>query len=96
MKLNDSPEKPFIVLYDTGDLAVKTSREVSHMYDLSDCDYMDGVKAVYAVSQECELVPVTLGETVKDDDPGSNSIVYAYTKIMAGTRHVGTVHWTDH
>jgi len=95
--LNDSQEKPFIVLYDSGVIAQKSGREISHMYDLSDCDYMDGVKAVYAVSQECELVPVTLGETVKDPDyPETDSIVYAYSTILAGTRVVGHVHWTDH
>lgn len=89
----------FVVVWDNGTMSVKTGPEVSHMYDLSDCDYMDGVKAVYAVNENSELVPVTLGKLDRDPDynPDSGgSIVYAYSAIMAGTKRVGTVHWSDH
>jgi hypothetical protein len=94
--LRETQAQSFIVLYDSGVIAMKSGREISHMYDLSDCDYMDGVKAVYAVSEDCELVPVTLGEVRRDDDPGNNSIVWGYSAIKAGTKLVGHVHWTSH
>jgi hypothetical protein len=74
-----------------------TVREVSNMYDLSDCDYMDDVVGVYAVDENNELVKVRLGETRRDSDPESeNSLYYASSPVFAGQRQVGTINWTDH
>lgn len=92
--------KEFIVVWKNGTLGALNGRQVSHMYDLSDCDQMDEVAAVYAVNEDNELVKVVLGDLTRDGDydpdSRSGSIVYAYSAIMAGTKRVGTVHWTDH
>lgn len=88
----------FVVVWDNGHMAIKNHAEVSHMYDLSDCDYMDGVAGVYAVNEKNELVKVTLGKLERDADydPEGSTMVYAYTAIFAGSRRVGSVAWTDH
>lgn len=87
----------FVVVYDNGAVSVKTNDEVSHMYDLSDCDYMEGVAGVYAVNESNELVKVRLGALTRhDSDLDNSTIVYASSDILAGSRRVGSVAWTDH
>jgi hypothetical protein len=93
MKVTDISK--FVILWDNGSLSTADDRQISHMYDLSDCDSMEGVKAVYAVSDECELVPVTLGETRRENSDG-DSIVWGYSPVLAGKRVVSHVHWSSH
>lgn len=88
----------FVVVYDNGTMAAKSNREVSHMYDLSDCDSMEGVAGVYSLNEKNELVKVRLGKLTRDTDydPEGSSIVFAYSDILADARRVGTVAWTAH
>jgi hypothetical protein len=93
-----APIPQFVILYDTGELHLASGTDVSTMYDLADCDLMDGVKAILAVDEDGDLVPVTTGkqEFATAGDEAENSLVWAYTPIMAGTRRVGTIAHTDH
>lgn len=90
--------KPFVIVWENAKITHHTGSQISNMYDLSDCDRMDGVVGVYAVNENNELVKVKLGPLERDPeyDPDSPGIVYAQSPLFAGTRIAGWVHWTDH
>lgn len=94
---NGGTVNKFVIVYNDGTIRAVTENIVSRMYDLADCDYMDNVRAVYALDEHAQLVPVTVHEQRKYDDFDANSQVYfASSKITAGKRIVGFVHWSDH
>ena len=88
---------PFVIAWKGGSISLADNTKISRMYDLSDCDYMDGVKAVYAVDEYGELVKIRVGPQERDEDPASeNAVIYAYSPVYAGKRRVGTIAWSDH
>src|SRR5512146_3314278 len=90
-------EPQFVILWETGAMTLEKGQYISRMYDLADCDSMEGVKDVLVVNAAGELVPVTVDpHRWRDTDADERSIVYAYSAIMAGKCRVGTVAWTDH
>lgn len=88
----------FVVVWDNGHTAIKSGQEISHMLDLADCDMCDGVAGIYSVNEQNELVKISVGKMERDSDydPEGSSLVFAYAPIMAGTRRVGTLAYTDH
>jgi hypothetical protein len=92
------PDTLFVIVWDDASITTANNRAISNMYDMADCDYMDGVKSVHAVDENGELVKVGIGPSERTDvDPGDECpFVYATAPIMAGKRRVGTVHLTDH
>jgi hypothetical protein len=87
-------KEQFVVVFNDNSVAIRDNREISRMYDLSDCDYMDDVAGVYALNESRDLVKVRLGKLIDDRDPGT--IAYGRSQLFAGSRPVGMVHWTDH
>jgi hypothetical protein len=92
------PDTLFVIVWDDASITTANNRAISNMYDMADCDYMDGVKSVHAVDENGELVKVGIGPSERTHvDPGDECpFVYASAPIMAGKRRVGTVNLTDH
>ncbi len=86
----------FAVVWRDGTVSAKGGSWVSESYDMADCDYMDAVKEVLAADENGRLVPVTLGKQQKTVTDDETPFRYATAPIMAGTRQVGTVTFTDH
>ena len=86
---------PFVVMWEDGTFTTASGKRVSDMYDMADCDAMEGVKSVHAVDENGELVKVVIGPQRRDNSD-FDSVHYATAPIMAGSRRVGTVHFTDH
>ena len=90
------PDTLFVIVWDDSTITTANNRAISNMYDMADCDYMDGVKSVHAIDENGELVKVGIGPTVRNIRDEESPMVYGYAPIMAGKRRVGTVHLTDH
>lgn len=89
--------EPFVIVYD--DKSVKTASEatVSRMFDLADCDAMDGVAGIYAVDDACNLVRVTVGPQTRDGNWDSEETIYfASAPVKAGKRLIGYIHYSNH
>lgn len=89
----------FIVIWENGRTTLNSNDEISHMFDLADCNACDGVVAVYAVNDKNELVKIRLGQIDRDPDydpESGDTRIYAQSPIFATNRRVGTVYWTDH
>lgn len=89
------PDTLFVVVWDDGSITTANNRAVSNMYDMADCDHMDGVKSIHATDENCELVKIDVGPQRRDNSD-FDSIYFATAPIMAGKRRVGTIHFTDH
>lgn len=98
----DDPEwvpigDPFVVLWNDGSLTSKSEQWVSETYDLADCDYGEGVRAIYAPDQNGKLVQIRPGKTwAKINTDQEYPFRYARSPIMAGERIAGYVTLTDH
>lgn len=86
----------FVVLWHDGNVTTTNNSWVSEAYDMADCDYMEGVKQIFAVNEKCELVPITVGESHPINQDQEEPFRYASAPIMAGERQVGCVTLTDH
>lgn len=87
----------FVVVYDDDTLRAVTENIVSKMYDLADCDAMDGVRRVYGIDESGELVPVRVGPQKRYESLDTeDSVYFANAPIYAGKRTVGFVHFSDH
>lgn len=86
----------FAVVWDTGFISSHTEEEISRMYDLADCDMMDGVTGIYAVDEDGKLTEVRVGPSVPVQSTEEYPFYYAHSPIYAGTRLVGYVSHTDH
>jgi hypothetical protein len=77
---------------------VLSGQEVSRMYDLADCDYMEDVVQVLAIGNDGTLRPVTAGKSRRvDTDDESPGLYFATAPLVTDDgRRVGTVHHTDH
>lgn len=89
----------FILVWEHGILSTMDEGQISRMYDMADCDTMESIVGVYAVNEENKLVEVVVGTLQRyqaDTDPNDYLFYYGYSAIYAGSRRVGTIHYTDH
>ena len=84
----------FVIVYNDNTVRSVPESAISRMYDLADCDAMDGVRDVYAVDESGKLVPVEIGKQKRFDY--WDGIYFASSEIKAGKRVVGFVHYSDH
>jgi len=89
----------FVVVYQDDTIRAVPETVVSKMYDLADCDYMEGVRDIYSVDERGRLVPVEVGKETRDPafgtDEGSQ-VYYATAPVYAGEKIVSYVHYSDH
>lgn len=88
----------FILVWNNGLISTLDASQLSHMLDLADCDAAEGVKAIYALNENKELVKIRLGDVSRDPDwhADSSTMVYATMQVFAGSKLVSHVHMTDH
>lgn len=90
-------DRPFIIVWDDGHFSTETNETVSNMYDMADCDAMDGIVGVYSLDRDNQVVTIRLGtEQRYETDDDEYLFHYGYKHIYAGSRRVGTVYLTDH
>ena len=94
--VDDPTIKVFAVVWDDGTVSAVDGKRVSEMYDRADCDGMESAIAILAADQDGQPVKVTVGESRKINTDQECPFRYAESPIMAGTRRVGTVTFTDH
>lgn len=87
----------FILVWKHGILSTMDEGQFSRMYDMADCDTMDNVIGVYAVNEENKLVEIKVGALQRyEDDLDESPFYYGVSAVYAGSRRVGTIHYTDH
>jgi hypothetical protein len=83
----------------TGERHVRlhTLPEISDMYDMQDCDYMEDVAEILAIGSNGKLQPVHLGESRKINTDEEMPFRFASAPIItADGLTVGRVTFTDH
>ena len=89
--------KVLVVQWDDGHVSAMTVAEVSGLYDLADCGYMDDVTAIYAVGRDRTLRPVRVGKQRRINTHDDVAFRYAAADIVTDDgRIVGQVTYTDH
>lgn len=89
-------ENLFVILYEDGTVTSVNGTQVSNVFDMADCDSMEGVNSIYAANENNELVQISVGEFERDNDAEEYAVVYGYSPIYAGSKRVGTIHHSDH
>lgn len=92
----EEPDPVFVVLWKNGHVSIHDEHWVSNAYDMTDCNSMDDVNQILATDQDKNLVPITLNDQYKINEDQECPLHFAACAIMAGTRRVGTVIYTDH
>jgi hypothetical protein len=98
-KLTDvhDPALPvFTIVWENGTVSAADGRRVSEMHDMADCDGMEGAAGIYAADEDGVLVRIEVGGSRKINTGEEYPFRYAAAPIMAGTRQVGAVTYTDH
>lgn len=91
-----NPYPGFVLLYEDGVIAHTDEQTISRMYDLADCDAMEGIKAVFSVDQTGNLIAIRIGKSKKINQDQEYPFRYAQSPVYAGMRIVGYITHTDH
>ena len=87
----------FVIVWEDTHVSAHTEADISRMFDLADCDQMDGVAAVLAVGNDGTLRPVTTGKSRRVDSDDEYPLYYATAPLVTDDGHtVGYVHFSDH
>lgn len=89
--------RTFVVVWDDTHVSAHTEADISRMFDLVDCDSMDGITAVLAVGNDGTLRPVTTGKSYRINGEDEYPLYYAAAPLVTDDgRTVGYVHFSDH